>query len=220
MKEDPLARHLALLLGAALLATTALVSTDADAYVLLTPNRVWYQTPVLLEFNSLVPETSITDGQYGRSAIASALFDTVTGWNGAGSGQLIDATVLARSASMGDGRPTVQFNDPHGYCTGNCLAVTMTGYYHYRNGLEEIDDADIFFNTATRFTSEDEDPDPSWCSWNEFYVEGIVQHEVGHLLGLDHSGVRGSTMYATVSMCDDTTDELDADDQNGINALY
>ncbi|MCA9491899.1 MAG: matrixin family metalloprotease [Myxococcales bacterium] len=214
-------RKLTLFVGAVAVAGTSLfVATDADAYVLLTPNRKWYQTPVLLEFNSLAPETSITDGEYGRTAIADAIFDNVNGWNGAGAGQLIDATIVPRNAVMGDGRPTIQFNDPHNYCTGACLAVTMTGYWHNRNGLEEIDDADIYFDTGTRFTSENEDPNPNQCSWNEYYIEGIVQHEVGHLLGLDHSNNGQATMYYAVGMCDNTMDEIANDDQNGINALY
>jgi len=208
------------LICAASVALTVLADTTADAYQLLSPQRKWYNTPVMVEFNNNYPETSVTDGDYGKQAITASYFSN-NGWNGTGAGTMLDGMILSRNAVQGDGRPTVQFNDPHGYCGGNCLAVTLTGFWHWRGGVEEIDDADIYFSPNTQFTSEREDPSAFWdCSAGEFYIEGVLQHELGHLLGLDHSGVVGATMYSGVSACDKTVDELGNDDRNGINALY
>lgn len=213
-------RKITLMVGVGVLAGGVLASATAEGYNLLTPNRKWYDLPVMIEFNSRHPETSITDGEYGRSAISESFFDSTWGWNGAGAGTLIDGRILDRNANMGDGRPTVQFNDPHNYCGGSCLAVTMTGYWHYRGGLEEIDDADVYYSTDTKFTSENEDPTWGSCGWNEYYIEGVNQHELGHVLGLGHSNNSNATMYATAYTCDLGQDELANDDRNGILALY
>ena len=57
------------------------------------------------------------------------------------------------------------------------------------------------------------------CS-SEFYIEGVLVHEVGHLLGLGHSNVSGSTMYPSVSSCNNGPATIENDDRNAINALY
>lgn len=209
-------------LGSALLA-----SPTAHAYRLMEPNMKWYSTPVMVEFNSLYPEGSVTDGDWGKAAMTDSFFDPVDGWNGAGSGTLLDGRILARNAVLNDGRPTVQFTDPNNYCTGSCLATTVTYYSIRLFGLEEIEDADIFFSDDKLFTSENEDPNPNQCDdggWlgggGEAYIEGVLQHELGHLLGLDHSLNSNATMYATIGSCDNTRDELIADDKNGVNYLY
>ena len=57
---------------------------------------------------------------------------------------------------------------------------------------------------------------------NEFgyyKVKSIILHEMGHVLGLDHSPVKGSAMYATEPIFRSTT-ELDTDDVNAIHSLY
>ncbi len=48
-------------------------------------------------------------------------------------------------------------------------------------------------------------------------LETVALHEVGHLLGLAHSGVRKATMYASYTRADTT---LHADDIEGISTLY
>jgi predicted Zn-dependent protease len=52
-----------------------------------------------------------------------------------------------------------------------------------------------------------------------FDIETIALHELGHLLGLKHSGVAGSVMLATVS-ANSTLRTLQPDDLSGIRALY
>ena len=49
-------------------------------------------------------------------------------------------------------------------------------------------------------------------------LDGLVEHEVGHLLGLDHSGVVSATMYPFVSPNGVT--DLDMDDRLAVASLY
>jgi len=101
-------------------------------------------------------------------------------------------------------------------CTGSCLAATLTGYYHQELGLYFIDDADIYTNTRYSYTSSKE---TDGCS-GEYDIDGIMVHEVGHVIGLGHTSVVGATMYPSVSACNTGNRTLEADDLAGKNALY
>jgi MYXO-CTERM domain-containing protein len=77
----------------------------------------------------------------------------------------------------------------------------------------EILDADIEINQANNdFTVSDETI--------EFDLQSILTHEVGHLIGLDHSPDPDATMYATYEM--GTTDQrsIEADDIDAVCAIY
>ncbi|MGW7413635.1 matrixin family metalloprotease [Streptomyces sp. NPDC054863] len=52
-----------------------------------------------------------------------------------------------------------------------------------------------------------------------FDVETVALHEIGHIIGLGHSGVAGSVMFPTVS-ANSTKRGLTPDDINGARALY
>jgi Matrixin/Putative peptidoglycan binding domain len=52
-----------------------------------------------------------------------------------------------------------------------------------------------------------------------FDIETIALHEIGHLLGLEHSDVSGSVMFAFVNE-NTTLRRLQSDDRAGIRALY
>ncbi|HSK78065.1 MAG TPA: matrixin family metalloprotease [Thermoanaerobaculia bacterium] len=190
-----------------------LTAGSLSAYVLLSPRRTWSADPNVIVDNRGL--SSVTDGDLGRTRTRNAIVSSIA-WNGAGSGTVVNATVGSISGfSLGDGRPMLNFTDPIRVCTGNCLAATFTGYYRQRsNGTYEIYDADIVTNTAYAWASAGES-----CS-SEMYVEGVMVHEVGHLLGLGHTSVSGATMYPSVSYCNNGPASTAADDENGINNLY
>lgn len=177
----------------------------ANAYVLLSPRRAWASTPVNVLVNSK-GNASITDGSGGVSKVVSA----VGAWN------------VARGASTnmtavrGDGKPVIHLDNNGHICNGSCLAATLTGYYHQSGGGYVIDDADMYTNTKYKYTSTGE---ADGCS-GEFYIEGIMVHEVGHVIGIGHSNVNGSTMYPTVSYCDNGPASLHSDDTAAMNDLY
>ncbi len=73
-------------------------------------------------------------------------------------------------------------------------------------------DADIIFNTSYQWSLNP--------TGQQFDVLGTVTHELGHLLGLDHTNVPSATMYPTAApgLCPCRT--LKQDDIDGICAIY
>ena len=191
-----------------------LVAGSVSAYVLLSPRRTWDGAPNVIVDNR--GQASIASTDMGRNATRNAIVSTAA-WNGAGSGTVVNATVGSVSGwRLGDGIPMLNFRDPQGACTGNCLAATFTGYYTQRsNGTWRIYDADIVTNTAHNWADAGDA-----CSGTEFRIEGVMVHETGHLLGLGHSSVSGATMFPSVSACNNGPATIETDDRNGINDLY
>ncbi len=191
-----------------------LVAGSLSAYVLLSPRRTWDGAPNIVVDNR--GNATIADGSGGTTRIRNAIVSS-SAWNGAGTGTRLSANVgSVASFTLGDGKPMLNLRDPIGACTGGCLAATFTGYYTTRpNGTRRITDADMVTNTANNLASLGEA-----CSGSEYYAEGIMVHEVGHLLGLGHSGTVGATMYPSVSACNNNPTTIETDDRNGINDLY
>jgi hypothetical protein len=193
---------------------TFLVSSSVSAYVLLSPRRTWDSDPnVRVDSRG---NATVTDGNGGATAVRNAIVSTAA-WNGAGAGTVVNATVASVSGfRLGDGIPMLNFRDPVGACSGSCLAATFTGYYQRRpNGTYRIYDADIVTNPNLNFASAGEA-----CSGAEYRIEGVMVHEVGHLLGLGHTNVSGATMFPSVSACNNNPASTEADDEAGIRDLY
>jgi len=199
---------------ATLTVLSCLVASSLFAYALLSPRRTWDSPPNIILDSRGIP--SIADSDFGVTRTRNALLSS-SSWNGAGTGTRFSVSVGSMTGfSMGDGRPFLNFRDPVGACTGNCLAATFTGFYQSRgNGTYRITDADIVTNySGFNWASAGEA-----CS-SEIYVEGVMVHETGHLLGLAHSGVSGATMFPSVAFCDNGPSTLATDDRNAINDLY
>ncbi|HEV2175743.1 MAG TPA: matrixin family metalloprotease [Terriglobia bacterium] len=75
-------------------------------------------------------------------------------------------------------------------------------------------DADIEFNPAQNFSTAS--PPPT----NDFSVQSIATHEIGHMLGLDHSGLANAVMYPFGDTGLTTQSNLSTDDAAGIAFLY
>lgn len=209
MRENLVRKSLVLFAAIGLITAAAL-----SAYVLLSPARTWSSAPNYIVDNRGL--TGVSDSDGGATAVVNALNNSSVGWNSAGSGTVVTATKGSVSGfSLGDGTPMLNFRDPQGACTGNCLAATFTGYF----SGSTIFDADIVTNTSHPWTSQSEDPGGSGCS-GEFYIEGVMVHEAGHGIGLAHSNTSGATMYPSVSACNNAPASIATDDANGINALY
>lgn len=191
---------------------TLVVVSSASAYVLLSPRRTWDGAPNVIVDNR--GQASIADGNGGAALTAGA----ITTWNTAGAGTRLTATVGSVAGwSLGDGTAMLNFRDPERVCKGSCLAATFTGFYNQRaDGSNRIFDADIVTNTRYAWTSLGE---ADGCA-SEFYIEGVMVHEVGHLLGLGHSNVVGSTMYPSVASCNNGPASIENDDKAAIVDLY
>jgi hypothetical protein len=190
-----------------------LVASSVYSYVLLSPRRTWDSPPTVRVDNR--GESTVSDGDLGRTRTRNAIVSSAA-WNGAGAGTVVNATVASISGfRLGDGIPMLNFSDPIGACGGNCLAATFTGYYQPRgNGTYRITDADIVTSNRNWATLGEA------CSGQEFYLEGVMVHEVGHVLGLGHTSVSGATMFPSVSACNNGPASTEADDEAGIRDLY
>jgi hypothetical protein len=191
-------------------------ASSLQAYVLLSPRRTWDAAPTYRVDSR--GQSSIADGDGGRTRTRNAIVSSAA-WNGAPTERkpVVNATVASISGwRLGDGIPMLNFRDPTGACSGSCLAATFTGYYTRRsNGTYRIYDADIVTNTARNWASLGEA-----CSGTEFYIEGVMVHEVGHGLGLGHTSVSGATMYPSVGACNNGPASTESDDEAGIDNLY
>lgn len=199
----------------AIFAAAALTPLSASAFVLLNPPRTWDSAPsMVVDDRGLA---SVTDGDGGVNATVQAIRSNQA-WNGSGCGTVVGAAAgSVANFVLGDGTPMLNFADPIRACNGNCLAATFTGYYEQRqDGSWRIFDADVVTNTRFDWTSTAES---GGCS-GEFYIEGVMVHEVGHVLGLGHTDVTGATMYPSVSSCNNGPATTEADDEAGIQALY
>lgn len=214
--------------GALAVATAAiggsLLAGAVSGYVLLSPNRTWDCPPDYVVDNRAGGLPSIGDADGGETRIVNAITSTVDAWNSEAAGTVIAAHKGSIAGfALGDGTPMLNLTDPLSACTGSCLAATFTAYFAERSagsGSWKITDADIVTNsTGYNWTSQGEDPGGVGCS-SEIYVEGVMVHEVGHGLGLGHSGVAGATMLASVSFCNNNPATTEADDAAGLQALY
>jgi hypothetical protein len=176
----------------------------ALAYVLLSPRRRWASTPVTVRVYNRGNST-ITDGSGGVNATVSA----IRTWG------MISSSSTSSAAVRGSAPATIMLNTNGGICTGNCLAATLTGYYVTQSGDDRIYDADVYTNTSIQFYSSGE----SGCS-GEYDINGIMVHEVGHVIGIGHSNVSGATMYPSVSACNTGPRSLEADDRAARDDLY
>jgi hypothetical protein len=188
----------------ALAIATIIVMASADpamAYVLLSPRRSWASTPVSVPVYS-TGNSTINDGSGGVLAVAGA----VKAWGMVSSGSTNSAAVRGKAPA------TIMLNTNGRICTGSCLAATLIGYY----SGSTINDADVYTNTRYSFTSSKE---TDGCS-GEFDIDGIMVHEVGHVIGIGHSNVSGATMYPTVGACNFNNRTLESDDIAAKNDLY
>jgi hypothetical protein len=98
-----------------------------------------------------------------------------------------------------------------GYFPGGSSTVAITPIWFYSSG--RIDDADVLFNGKNfRFTTSGQS--------GRFDVQDVATHELGHLLGLDHSGSAGATMYPYVDSTIILHRSLSEDDVTGLRDMY
>ncbi|QDU68673.1 IPT/TIG domain-containing protein [Engelhardtia mirabilis] len=98
-----------------------------------------------------------------------------------------------------------------GYFPGSSGVVAITPLWFVSDG--RITDADILFNGKTfQFTTSGEP--------GRFDVQDVVTHELGHFLGLDHSGHAGAAMFPYVDPTVILHRSLSLDDAYGVRSAY
>ncbi len=186
---------------AVLFAASAL---PAYGYTLLSPKRRWKTTPVTVRVNN-AGNATISDSDRGVTAVVGA----IRAWG------IISSSSTSSSAVRGSWPAIIMLNSSGSVCSSSCLAATLTGYYHQEGSAYYIDDADVYTNQSIQFYSSRE----SGCS-GEYDIDGVMVHEVGHVIGIGHSDVRGATMYPSVGYCDNGPATLHSDDNAAENDLY
>jgi predicted Zn-dependent protease len=190
-----------------LVIATIIIGASADpalAYVLLSPRRRWSTTPITVRVYT-TGNSTISDGSGGVNATVSA----IRAWG------IISSSTTSSIAVRGTAPATIMLNTNGSLCTSSCLAATLTGYYVSQTGDDRIYDADVYTNTSHQYYSSGE----TGCS-GEYDINGIMVHEVGHVIGIGHSNVSGATMYPSISACNTSARTLASDDFAARDDLY
>lgn len=97
------------------------------------------------------------------------------------------------------------------------LGATSTGITVLTGSVtdEYIAEADIVLNASLEWTT-----DLDSTSGSAFSVESVALHEIGHLLGLNHSPAGGSTLFFTTATGSSSTAGLSLDDTTAILSQY
>ena len=108
----------------------------------------------------------------------------------------------------------------------NSTALGLTGIFSFTGtGIDattgttiefpgQIIDADIMFNPDVSFSLSTTTPS------DRFDLESVATHEVGHLLGLDHSNILSSAMFPTIIAGVSFPRTIQLDDQIGLSTTY
>lgn len=106
---------------------------------------------------------------------------------------------------------TFDENNSSGYFPGGSGVVAITPLEFFTSG--SIIDADVIFNGKDFLFTTEGTP-------GRFDIQDVAAHELGHLLGLDHSGVAGSTMFPYVDPTIILHRSLSMDDIGGLRDIY
>jgi len=131
------------------------------------------------------------------------------------------ATLVEDTAPTSRARTDWEANDVHlvlfdednssGFFPLGSPTVALTPVWFFSNGV--IEDADILFNGRGFTFATDGASD-------RFDIQNVAAHELGHLLGLDHSGNASATMYPYVDQGVVLQRSLSLDEVGGLRDAY
>jgi hypothetical protein len=204
-------------IGAAALAALAF-SLAAPAHVRLVNSS----NGSLLHWSSPA-SISIVINAAGSSDIAdgshfTALRNAISAWNHAGgsTAHLVEDTSPAQEARTDFSASDVHLlffdeTNASGYFPNGSATVALTPVWFLADGT--ITDADVLFNgNGFQFTTSGD--------IGRFDVQDVATHELGHFLGLDHSGWAGASMYPYVDPDMLLQRSLSRDDVHGARDMY
>jgi hypothetical protein len=96
-------------------------------------------------------------------------------------------------------------------------AFNQTGVDQFGRTIEFVGhvlEGDILFNPQTSFSTDEVTPS------NRIDLQTVTTHEIGHLLGLDHSNILSSTMFPSVVAGARHLRVTRQDDRIGISTIY
>jgi hypothetical protein len=174
-------------------------TVGTDAYVSYgkwsSSSVAYYINPSNQDVTVAAAEAAVQAGAAAWTQQSTANFEFVYG------GRVSDTTTGY------DRRNVVLFRN---VSNGSTIATT----YYWTSGATVVDADIVFWDGGWNFFTGS-----SGCS-SGAYIEDVAAHEFGHGLGLRHTTVSGSTMYASYSKCSSQMRSLGADDIAGVEALY
>ncbi|MEM9070867.1 MAG: matrixin family metalloprotease [Myxococcota bacterium] len=186
-----------------------LAAAPAHAYELKEPQEGvfvrWHQNDVVLR---LADDTGAVD----RELLTHSLAIAADAWRH----QSAAPQVFIREGGPSEPDPLDGINSVHvldewpTWRFGATLAVTISTY----EPTGHLIDTDILIDGRTPLEVVASADSP------RFDLPSVLTHEVGHVLGLDESGVEGATMWPTLRRGDITQRTLSEDDVDGVIALY
>lgn len=148
-----------------------------------------------------------------NSMPSTAIDNSIRSWSaGTGLGIRNDGTTAILS-SAGDGINLISFADTpqNRDATSNSLGTTLVRF-RLDQGAVRLSDTDIILNPRERWATDGRA--------GILDAEETIVHEMGHALGLDHSGLLAATMYPTGREGSILQRSLEADDLAGVRFLY
>ena len=207
-RETDLKRYLALLgvLGLLLWSHPGAAHTRITSDKGATPR--WLESPIPYSVN----DRGLAEIPNGSELVAvRAAFDA---WEAVASADVrFDFRGTTSRRSFGkDGINLITFADDSGLLGSTTLAATISFFRRSSGGELRFEESDIAFNPNHAFTTSGE--------LGRFDIQSVLTHEVGHMLGLDHSGLISSVIapFASPNQADQRV--LSYDDIVGITQIY
>jgi len=191
-----------------ILVSAALFPTDAAAYCL---TGVRWPSTGNVYYN---PSGKVTSGQcISASQLDSAVTSGISPWRA-----ISYKGTTTKTANKRDGQNTVGWANLGGQTLG------ITNYLSYDrqrtvpcggNLFANIYEADVRVTTAYRWTSGG--GQCPCAAGPAFYLNGVSEHEFGHVIGLCHTNNPSSLMYPSFGVCENKSSG--GDENSGENAL-
>ncbi len=203
-----------ILVTAAVVATTGVTLVASERLLHpTTKNGLFWSSPsnISIVINAAGADDILDGGHVTAIGNAIAAWNAVAGTNLHLAEDASPAS-MARTDYTSSGIHLVMFDESNssGFFGGNGT-VAVTPVWFFSNGV--ISDADVLYNGGDfQFTTSGQG--------GRFDVQDPVAHELGHLIGFDHSGWAGATMYPYVDPTVILHRSLSLDDITGVRSVY